>query len=111
VDRVLIGGAMSYTFMKAQGRNIGGSKAEGDKLDVARELLALGQGKIVLPVDHVVIEKSTDRQSARVSFAEGDIPDDGIGVDIGPKTIDLDKAEIDRAATVVWNGPLGKFEE
>src|SRR5204863_1713524 len=54
VDRVLIGGAMTYTFMKAQGRAIGGSRCEGDKLDVARELLEMGQGKIVLPVDHLV---------------------------------------------------------
>src|SRR5262245_1946845 len=85
VDRILIGGAMSCPFMKAQGRGVGASKAESDKLDVARDLLALGQGKIVLPVDHVVIERSTDGQSARVSFTEGDIPEGGIGVDIGPK--------------------------
>jgi phosphoglycerate kinase len=111
VDRVLIGGAMTYTFMKAQGRGVGASKVEADKLDVARELLALGQGKIVLPVDHVVVEKQSDGSAAKVSFVEGDIPDAGMGFDIGPKTIDLFTAEIARAGIVVWNGPLGKFEE
>jgi phosphoglycerate kinase len=108
VDKVLIGGAMSYTFMKAQGKNVGGSRAEADKLDVARELLALGQGKIVLPVDHLVVSKIDNFASAKV--VEGEIPDGWIGVDIGPKTIALYRAEVAKAATVVWNGPLGKFE-
>ncbi|MBL8793833.1 MAG: phosphoglycerate kinase [Planctomycetia bacterium] len=109
VDRVLIGGAMSYTFMKGQGRGIGGSKCEADKLDVARELLALGGGKIMLPVDHLVVEKLDQPQGAKV--VEGDIPDGWAGVDIGPKTIAAYQAEIAKAATVVWNGPLGKFED
>jgi phosphoglycerate kinase len=109
VDRTLIGGAMTYTFMKAQGRGIGGSKAEADKLDVARELLQLGQAKIVLPVDHLVVTKLDAPQSARV--VEGDIPDGWIGVDIGPKTIAQYTREIASAGTVVWNGPLGKFED
>jgi phosphoglycerate kinase len=109
VDRVLIGGAMTYTFMKAQGRGVGGSKVESDKLDVARELLALGQGKIVLPADHVVVERLDAPQGARV--VKGDIPDGWIGVDIGPETIAQYRAEIDRAGTVVWNGPLGKYED
>jgi phosphoglycerate kinase len=109
VDRVLIGGAMSYTFMKSQGRGVGGSKVEADKLDVARELLSLGKGKIVLPVDHLVVAKIDDPAGARV--VEGDIPDGLVGVDIGPKTIALFKEEIGRAGTVIWNGPLGKFED
>jgi phosphoglycerate kinase len=109
VDRTLIGGAMTYTFMKAQGRGIGGSKAEGDKLDVARELLQLGQDKILLPVDHLVVDKLDAPQTARV--VEGDIPDRAIAVDIGPKTIALYTKEITGAGTVVWNGPLGKFED
>jgi phosphoglycerate kinase len=109
VDKVLIGGAMSYTFMKAQGKNIGGSRVEADKLDVARELLALGKDKISLPVDHLIVDKVDNFASARV--VEGDIPDGWIGVDIGPKTIALYCAEVVRAATVVWNGPLGKFED
>jgi phosphoglycerate kinase len=109
VDRVLIGGAMTYTFLKAQGRGIGASKLEADKLDVARELLALGRGKIVLPVDHLVVERLDAPATARV--VEGDLPDGAIGVDIGPKTITLYRDEIARAKMVVWNGPLGKFED
>ena len=109
VDRVLIGGAMTYTFMKAQGKNIGGSKAEADKLDVARELLAMGQGKIQLPVDHLIVEKLDAPQGAKV--VEGEIPDGWIGVDIGPATIVRYGEELSRAKTVVWNGPLGKYED
>jgi phosphoglycerate kinase len=109
VDHVLIGGAMSYTFMQAQGLGVGASRVEADKLDVARELLALGKGKIVLPADHLVVRRIDDFASARV--VEGEIPDGWIGVDIGPKTIAGYAAEIARAATVVWNGPLGKFED
>jgi phosphoglycerate kinase len=109
VDRVLIGGAMSYTFMKAQGKNIGGSKCEADKIDVARELLKLGGNKIVLPVDHLVVQKIDAPDTAKV--VEGDIPDGYVGVDIGPKTIAMYTGEIAKAGTVVWNGPLGKFED
>lgn len=108
-DRVLIGGAMSYTFMKAQGRGIGGSKVEADKLDVAKELLKLGGSKIVLPQDHLVVEDIAKPQAAKV--VEGDIPDGWIGVDIGPKTIAQYRDEVGKAGTVVWNGPLGKFED
>jgi phosphoglycerate kinase len=109
VDRVLIGGAMSYTFMKAQGQGIGNSKAEADKLDAARELLSLGEGRIVLPVDHLVVDRLDAPQSARV--VEGGIPDGCVGVDIGPKTIRLYAEEIGRSRTVVWNGPMGKYED
>jgi phosphoglycerate kinase len=116
VDKVLIGGAMTYLFMKAQGRNIGNSfcetKAkEGQKtpMQMAQELLSLGQGKIVLPVDHLVVTDIKNPQTVRV--VEGDIPDGSAGVDIGPKTIELYTAEINKAATVVWNGPMGKFED
>jgi phosphoglycerate kinase len=109
VDRVLIGGAMTYTFLKAQGRGVGASKVEGDKLDGARELLALGKGKIVLPVDHVVVERLDAPQGARV--VSGDIPEGWIGVDIGPETIARYRQEIGKAGTVVWNGPLGKYED
>ena len=109
VDQVLVGGAMSYTFMKAQGFGVGGSKVEGDKLDVARELLELAKGKLLLPLDHLVVEKLDAPQSAKV--VEGAIPDGWIGVDVGPKTIARYSAEIGKAATVVWNGPLGKYED
>jgi phosphoglycerate kinase len=109
VDRVLVGGAMSYTFLKAQGRGVGSSKVEADKLDVARELLSLGQGKILVPVDHLVVERLEVPSTARV--VEGDIPEGWIGADIGPKTIAQYCDQIGRARTVVWNGPLGKFED
>ena len=109
VERVLIGGAMSYTFLKAQGKGIGGSKAEGDKLDLARELLALGGEKIVLPADHLCVRKIDEPRGAQL-FA-GEIPDGWIGVDIGPKTVQLYQDEVAKAGTVVWNGPLGKFED
>jgi phosphoglycerate kinase len=109
VDRVLIGGAMTYTFLKAQGQSIGGSKAEADKLDVARELLRLGGDKIVLPVDHLEVQKLEAPETARV--VEGAIADSWIGADIGPRTIGLYCKEIARAKTVIWNGPLGKYED
>jgi phosphoglycerate kinase len=109
VDRVLVGGAMTYTFMRAQGRAIGGSRCEADKLDVARDLLQLGQGKIVLPVDHLIAEKA--EATARTQVVEGDIPDGWVGVDIGPKTITRYQEEIAKAGMVVWNGPMGKFED
>ncbi len=109
VDRVLIGGAMSYTFMKAQGKGVGASRLEADKLDLARELLALGQGTITLPADHLVVEKIDAPQTARV--VDGDIPDGWVGVDVGPKTITAYTDAVKDAGTVVWNGPLGKFED
>jgi phosphoglycerate kinase len=109
VDKTLIGGAMTYTFMKAQGRGIGASKAESDKLDVAKDLLLFGKTKIVLPVDHLVVDKIDAPQTARI--VEGDIPGAAIAVDIGPKTIAVYSQEIAGAGTVVWNGPLGKFED
>jgi phosphoglycerate kinase len=109
VDRVLIGGAMTYTFMKALGRRVGGSKIEADKLDVAVELVGRGLGKMVLPADHLVVEKLDAPGGAKV--VTGDIPDGWIGVDIGPQTIAMFRAEIGVAGTVVWNGPMGKYED
>src|SRR5262249_41740928 len=109
VDHVLVGGAMTNTFMKAQGRGTGGSKVETDKLDVARELMRLGGKKIVLPLDHHLVERLEEPQGARV--VEGDIPEGWIGVDIGPKTIARYRDEIARSQTVIWNGPLGKYED
>jgi phosphoglycerate kinase len=109
VNRILVGGAMSYTFLLAQGRGIGSSKAETDKLDIARELLALGADRIVLPIDHLIVQGLDKSDTARI--VEGEIPPGWIGVDIGPKTIAVYCAEIARSATVVWNGPLGKYED
>jgi phosphoglycerate kinase len=116
VDKVLIGGAMTYLFMKAQGRGIGNSFCETRSKDgqrtpvqMALEILELGKGKIILPVDHLVVSDLRSPQTARV--VEGAVPDGALGVDIGPKTIELYRGEISRAATVVWNGPMGKFED
>ncbi len=109
VDHTLIGGAMAYTFLKAQGRGTGNSRVEADKLDVARELLGLAHDKMVLPVDHLVVERLDAPQTARV--VEGDIPDGWLGVDIGPSTITRYTDEVARGGTVIWNGPLGKFED
>jgi len=109
VDQLLIGGAMTYTFLLAQGRSIGASKAEKEKVDLAKELLALGGNKIVLPVDHLVADKP--EASAQTQVVTGDIPEGWFGMDIGPQTIAQYTAAIAQAGTVVWNGPLGKFED
>lgn len=109
VDKVIIGGAMTYTFMKAQGKSIGNSRVEADKLDIARELLELGKGKIQLPVDHLAVQKLVAPDGAKVF--EEEIPEGWIGIDIGPKTIELYCAEVAKSATILWNGPLGKFED
>jgi phosphoglycerate kinase len=106
-DRVLIGGAMSYTLLKAQGINIGQSLFEESYLDVAKELLAIGKDKIVLPIDHIVTQKVV---AGGPSEVQKNILSDFIGVDIGPETIDLYVAEINKAQTILWNGPMGVFE-
>lgn len=112
VDTLLIGGAMTYTFIKAQGGNIGKSLCEEDKLDVAAEILkkALDKGvRMLLPVDNVVATEISDEVETKVVGID-DIPEEYIGLDIGPKTIDLYRQEIAIAGTVVWNGPVGVFE-
>jgi len=106
---VLIGGAMAYTFLKSHGKGTGNSRVELDKLMVARDLLEQGKDKIVLPVDFLCVQSIDAPETARV--VEGEVPDSFVGVDIGPRTIALFRQEIDRAQTVVWNGPLGKFED
>ncbi len=109
VDRLLVGGAMTYTFLKAQGHSIGQSKVEADKLDVAARLIQLAGDKLVLPKDHLAASKP--EAGAETRIVEGpDIPDGWFGMDIGPATIALYAAIIQQAATVVWNGPMGKFE-
>ncbi len=110
VDRLLIGGAMTYTFLKAQGHSIGKSRCEADKLDEARKLLDLAGEKIVLPHDHLVAN-AVDA-SAETKVVEGsDLPDDWFGMDIGPSTAAAYDQMIREAGTVVWNGPMGKFED
>ncbi len=109
VDRLLIGGAMTYTFMKAQGKPVGKSKVEADKLDVASQLLHLAGEKLVLPKDHLVASKP--EAGAETKVVDGaEIPDGWFGMDIGPATIAEYAAIIKQAGTVVWNGPMGKFE-
>jgi phosphoglycerate kinase len=109
VDRLLIGGAMTYTFLKAQGHAIGASKLEPDKLDVAARLISQAGGKLVLPSDHLVASKPEAGADTKV-VAGPDLPDGWFGMDIGPATIASYSAIIASAATVVWNGPMGKFE-
>ncbi|APW59874.1 phosphoglycerate kinase [Paludisphaera borealis] len=109
VDKLLVGGAMTYTFLKAQGHGIGKSRVEADKLDVARNLLDSAGGKIVLPVDHLIADKP--EAGAQTKVVDGpEIPDGWFGMDIGPKTIALYSQIILEAGTVVWNGPMGMFE-
>ncbi|HTK74641.1 MAG TPA: phosphoglycerate kinase [Gemmataceae bacterium] len=109
VDRLLIGGAMAYTFMAALGKPTGKSRVEKDKVDVARQLLDLAKTKITLPVDFVVVDKPD--ATAKTQIVEAGIPDGLEGLDIGPKTRSQYADEIAKAATVVWNGPVGKFED
>lgn len=108
VDKLLIGGAMAYTFLKSQGHPVGKSLVEDDKLDLAKKLLQDLGSKLLLPVDHVVV--SEIQEGAENQVVES-IPDGKIGVDIGPKTVELYAAEIAKAKTVVWNGPMGIFEK
>ena len=108
-DSVLIGGAMAYTFSLAKGGKTGKSLVESDKVDLAKELLAKGGEKLVLPTDtHCADDFSSD--AAKQVVAAGEIPDDFEGLDIGPETA-VRYGEIIRAAkTIVWNGPMGVFE-
>jgi len=108
-DKVLIGGGMAYTFMKALGYNIGTSIVEEDKLDLAKSLLDKANGKLILPVDLVVSKEFSADAAHRVTTYK-DILDDEMGLDIGPKTIKLFKKSLKGAKTVVWNGPVGVFE-
>ena len=108
-DKILICGAMAYTFYKALGYEVGTSKCEYDFVDFAKGLLDKAAGKIVLPVDTVVVsEFAADAESAVVDSDK--IPADKMGLDIGPKTLELFKKELEGAKTVVWNGPAGVFE-
>jgi 3-phosphoglycerate kinase len=108
-DTILIGGAMAYTFFLAQGKKVGKSLSEKDKVDLAKSLIEKAGSKLVLPIDTVISDKMTDDAQTRV--VEGDIPDDMEGFDIGPKTAKLFAEKIAGAKTVVWNGPMGVFEK
>ena len=108
VDRLLIGGAMAYTFLKAQGKPTGKSLVEEDKVELAKTLLATLGDKLMLPVDHVVV---TEIAAGAANEAVETIGADKIGVDIGPKTIAAFSAVIAGAKTIIWNGPMGIFEK
>jgi phosphoglycerate kinase len=111
-DVLLIGGGMAYTFLKAQGKNIGKSLVENEKLDLAKKILdetRVRNFKFLLPVDNVIAREFKADAPAKVVEVEA-IPDDQMGLDIGPRTIALYAGEIAKAKTIVWNGPMGVFE-
>jgi phosphoglycerate kinase len=111
-DSMLIGGAMAYTFLKSQGKPVGKSLVENDKLDLAAGLLHEAESRnfrLRLPVDHVVAESPNSQVTRTVSIDE--TPEGWMGLDIGPQTIAEFEKEISSARTIVWNGPLGIFEK
>jgi 3-phosphoglycerate kinase len=112
VDKIIIGGGMAYTFIKALGYEVGSSLLEADKLDYAKEMIQRASDKgveFLLPVDTVVADRfAADADAKTVNIDE--IPQDWMGLDIGPKTIALYEKAIAGAGTVIWNGPMGVFE-
>jgi phosphoglycerate kinase len=110
-DAIIIGGGMAYTFLKAQGKPIGNSKLEKDKLDLAKSILDKAAGlkkEILLPIDHIIVD--TVDPNAKTDLVGEDIPEGKIAVDIGPKSVKLFCDKLAGAKTIVWNGPLGIFE-
>ena len=116
VDTLIIGGGMAYTFKKAQGLKVGASLCEDEQLGYAKEMLDAAKAKginFLLPVDNVIADKfpaEKDASDIQMKVCEGDIPDGWMGLDIGPKTVELFSDAIKTAKTVVWNGPMGCFE-
>ena len=113
VDAVLVGGGMAYTFLRAQGFEIGRSLLEADRLDTAREVLRAAAGRgltFLLPLDHVIAERVDAAAPTRVVDTP-DLPQGWMGLDIGPKTREAFAKILARARTVVWNGPMGVFEQ
>jgi phosphoglycerate kinase len=112
-DAILVGGAMAYTFLEAEGVPVGRSRVEQDKLDLARQLLESARQKgvdFLLPVDHVCAAEATETAQRQV-VNDRAIPAQLIGLDIGPKTLDRFRQRILSAKTVFWNGPMGLFEQ
>lgn len=114
-DSIIIGGAMAYTFALAQGKKVGESLSEPDKVDLAKDALAKAEAKgvrFLLPVDTLTTDAlDFDAKSlGGIKVVEGDIPDGWEGVDIGPRTVELYSSEVEKAQTVLWNGPMGVFE-
>ena len=113
VSALIIGGGMAYTFLKAQGQEIGKSLVENDKLDLARQLLGQAKqhnAKFLLPVDHVVSDKLEATAKAQNIGVGQPIPADLMALDIGPKTVEEFSEVISTARTIIWNGPMGVFE-
>ncbi|MBN9661224.1 MAG: phosphoglycerate kinase [Acidobacteria bacterium] len=108
VDRLLIGGAMAYTFMKAQGKPTGKSLVEEDKVELAKELLATSGDKLLLPIDHVVSAEFAENAPNEVVT---EIPEGKMGLDIGPATAAEFAAVLKSSKTIIWNGPMGVFEK
>ncbi len=108
VDKLIIGGGMAYTFFAAQGKTTGTSLLEADYVDYAAKMIKDAGDKLLLPVDTVVAKEFANDAESKV--VEGDIPDGWMGLDIGPKTVELYKDALKDAKTVVWNGPMGVFE-
>jgi phosphoglycerate kinase len=111
-DEMLIGGAMAYTFLKSQGLPVGKSLVENDKLELAGDLLSQTSAKSFqfrLPVDHVVAQSPGSADTRITDIAH--TPPDWMGLDIGPKTIEIFRRDISTARTIVWNGPMGMFEK
>ncbi len=112
VDVLIIGGGMAFTFFKAQGKEIGKSLLEEDKIDLAKEILekvSKSNIKFLLPVDVVVADEFKNDSPSQIVFAD-EIPSDKMGLDIGTETVELFKEEIFKSKTIVWNGPMGVFE-
>ena len=112
VDTLIVGGAMAYTFLKAEGHSVGISLCEEDKLELASELLAKAKEKgvsLLLPVDHIAADKF-DENAEPVAVDGKDIPEGLMGMDIGAKSVELFKEAVKNAKTVIWNGPMGVFE-
>lgn len=112
VDKLLIGGGMAFTFLKAQGKEIGKSLLEAEKIDLAKEVLEKAKNskvKFLLPIDFIVADEFKNESPSKVVKADT-IPSDKMGLDIGPDTIKLFKQELENSKTIVWNGPMGVFE-
>ncbi|HFJ6419283.1 TPA: phosphoglycerate kinase [Enterococcus faecium] len=107
-DKILIGGGMTYTFYEAKGIKIGNSLVEGDKVELAKELIEKAGDKLVLPIDNVCAPEFSNDVETQV--IEGDIPDGLMALDIGPASVKLFADTLQGAKTVVWNGPMGVFE-
>lgn len=107
-DKILIGGGMTYTFYRAKGIEIGKSLVEADKVELAKELIEKAGDKLVLPVDSVTSAEFSNDVTTEVH--EGPVPEDQMGLDIGPKSVELFSDILKDAKTVVWNGPMGVFE-